>query len=87
MQILCPFFELQSHEIGEKHIFEDYLREREIKIFYCHCFFYCNGMEENTNVILDCLSALSPLSNAQLAHQHVWNFKVQKKRQKEDLKG
>ena len=33
MQILCPFFELQSHEIGEKHIFEDYLGEREIKSF------------------------------------------------------
>ena len=30
MQILCPFFELQSHEIGEEeHIFEDYLRERD----------------------------------------------------------
>ena len=30
MQTLCPFFELQSHEIGEEeHIFEDYLRERD----------------------------------------------------------
>ena len=30
MQILCPFFELQSQEIGEEeHIFEDYLRERD----------------------------------------------------------
>ena len=34
-----------------------------------------------------CLSDYSPLSNAQLAHNRVWNFKVQKKRQKEDLKG
>ena len=89
MQILCPFLNCNPMKLGEEeHIFEDYLRERDKNLLLSLLLLL--EMEWRKIQMLFwtfCLSDYSPLSNAQLAHNRVWNFKVQKKRQKEDLKG